>query len=58
MAPRVELFTFRYRDPRTGKWNRARYVATREENAAARWRALHVAFQSITPPLLPLWFYS
>jgi len=39
MAPRVELFTFRYRDPRTGKWNRARYVATREENAAryAEW---------------------
>jgi hypothetical protein len=24
---RLELFAFRYRDPRTGKWIRARYVA-------------------------------
>jgi len=31
MAPRYELYAFRYRDPRTGKWGRARYVATREE---------------------------
>ena len=31
--PRTELF-FRYRNPRTGKWMRARYVATREEIAA------------------------
>ena len=34
MAPRLELFPSHYRDPRTGKWNRARYVATREEIAA------------------------
>ena len=27
MAPRLELFAFRYRDPRTGKWVRARYRA-------------------------------
>jgi hypothetical protein len=33
MAPRIELFAFRYRDPRTGKWIRARYVATRDEIA-------------------------
>jgi len=31
MAPRIELFAFRYRDGLTGKWIRARYVATREE---------------------------
>jgi len=31
--PRIELFPFRYRDPRTGRWTRARYVATREEIA-------------------------
>ena len=39
MAPRIELFPFRYRDPRTGKWIRARYVATREDIAAryAEW---------------------
>jgi len=26
---RLELFPFRYRDPLTGKWVRARYVAER-----------------------------
>ena len=31
MSPRVELFAFCYRDPISGKWIRARYVATREE---------------------------
>ena len=31
--PRLELFPFRYRNPVTGKWVRARYVATREEIA-------------------------
>ena len=31
MAPRLELFPFRYRDPRTGKWVRARYRAERHE---------------------------
>jgi hypothetical protein len=37
--PRVELFPFRYRHPRTGKWIRARYVAERSEIAAryAEW---------------------
>jgi hypothetical protein len=34
MPPRLELFAFRYRDARTGKWSRARYVATRDEIAA------------------------
>jgi hypothetical protein len=33
MAPRLELFAFRYRQHLTGKWIRARYVATREEIA-------------------------
>ena len=39
MAPRLELFSFRYRDRLTGKWIRARYVATREDIAAryAEW---------------------
>jgi len=31
MAPRVELFAFRYRDPHTGKWVRARYRAELHE---------------------------
>jgi hypothetical protein len=31
MAPRFELFAFRYRDSRTGKWVRARYRAARYE---------------------------
>jgi hypothetical protein len=37
--PRLELFPFRYRDPRTGKWIRARYRAQRYEIAAryAEW---------------------
>ena len=30
---RVELFAFRYRDPTTGKWIRARYRAERREIA-------------------------
>ena len=40
--PRIELFAFRYRDPRTRKWIRARYVATREEIAAryAEWEII------------------
>jgi hypothetical protein len=29
MAPRLELFPFRYRDELTGKWVRARYLAER-----------------------------
>ena len=37
--PRLELFPFRFRDPVSGKWVRARYVAQREEIAAryAEW---------------------
>jgi len=31
--PRLELFPFRYRDPRTGKWVRARHRAERHEIA-------------------------
>lgn len=34
MAPRLELFAFRYRDARTGKWTTARYRAERHEIAA------------------------
>ena len=42
MAPRFELFAFRYRDPISGKWIRARYVATREEieQRYAEWEIL------------------
>jgi hypothetical protein len=32
--PPIELFPFRFLDPVSGKWRRARYVATREEIAA------------------------
>jgi hypothetical protein len=40
VAP-IELFAFRFRDPRTGKWVRARYRATRAE-LAARYREWEV----------------
>ena len=45
MPPRLELFAFRYRDPRTGKWIRARYRAERQEIAAR-----HAEFEIIGPP--------
>ena len=32
--PPLELFPFRFRDPVSGKWRRARYVPSREEIAA------------------------
>ena len=37
--PRLELYPLRFRDPLTGKWVRARYVAERHEIAAryAEW---------------------
>jgi hypothetical protein len=41
MPTTIELFPFRYRDPRTGKWVRARYMATREE-IAARYAELEI----------------
>jgi len=42
MAPRLELFAFRYCDPRTGKWVRARYRADRDQIAAryAEWKII------------------
>ena len=43
MAPRLELFAFRYRDPRTGKWVRARYVAELH-------KARHTEYELIGPP--------
>jgi hypothetical protein len=45
MAPRIELFAFRYRDPVSRKWVRARYVATREEigQRYAEWEILRPA---------------
>jgi hypothetical protein len=43
--PRLELFPFRCRDPRTGKWIRARYVAERHEIAAR-----YAEFEIIGPP--------
>ncbi len=45
MAPRLELFPFRFGDPVTGKWVRARYVATRQEIAAR-----YVEWEIIGPP--------
>lgn len=33
-VPRLELYPFRYRDPRTGKWVKARYKAEWHEIAA------------------------
>ncbi|MET0659436.1 MAG: hypothetical protein ABW110_14915 [Steroidobacteraceae bacterium] len=44
MAPRLELFPLRYRDPRTQKWVRARYVAERKEISAR-----YVEWQIIGP---------
>ena len=40
--PRLELYPFRYRDPVTGKWVRARYKAERHEIAAryAEWEII------------------
>ena len=45
MAARLELFPFSYRDPRTGKWIRARYVAELHEI-----RQRHAEFEIIGPP--------
>lgn len=40
--PTIELFPFRYRDPLTGRWVRARYVAETREIAAryAEWEII------------------
>ena len=43
--PRLELFPFRYRDPLTGKWAKARNVAERHEIAAR-----HGEWEIIGPP--------
>ncbi len=43
--PRLELFPFRFRDPRTGKWVRARYVAERHVIAQR-----YAEFEIIGPP--------
>jgi len=42
MAPCLELFAFRYRDPRTGKWVRGRYLAKWDEIASryAEWEII------------------
>ena len=45
MAPRLELFPFRYRDPATGKWVRARYRAEPDEIARR-----HARFEITGPP--------
>jgi hypothetical protein len=39
MTNTIEVFPFRYRDARTGKWVKARYMATPDEIAAryAEW---------------------
>lgn len=43
--PRLELFPFRNRDPITGKWTRARYVAERHAIAAR-----YVEWEIVGPP--------
>ena len=43
--PRLELFPFRYRDPLTGKWVKARYKAERHEIAER-----HAEFEITGPP--------
>ena len=45
MAPRFELFAFRYLDPRTGKWIRACYRAELQEIAAR-----YAEFEITGPP--------
>jgi hypothetical protein len=45
MAPRLVLFPFRFRDPVTGKWVRARYVAELHQI-----KARHTEFEIIGPP--------
>jgi len=64
MAPPLELYPFRFRDPRTGKWVRAGYVATLVEIAARyhEWEIIGPAelrgdapvqmFQPATRPLI------
>ena len=43
--PRIELYAFRYRNPRTGKWTTARYSAEPREIAAR-----YVDFELLGPP--------
>ena len=43
--PRLELFPFRYRHELTGKWVRARYVASKDEVAAR-----HAEWEIAGPP--------
>jgi hypothetical protein len=43
--PRLYLYPFRYRDPLTGKWVKARYVAERHEI-----NARHAEWETIGPP--------
>jgi hypothetical protein len=43
--PRLELFPFRFRDPVSGKWVRARYVAQRDEIAGR-----YAAWEITGPP--------
>ena len=42
MAPRLELYPSKFRDPRTGKWVRARYVAELHEikQRYAQWEVI------------------
>ena len=47
MPPRLELFPFRYRDPRTGKWVRARYVAELHEI-----KQRYAEYEIIGPPAI------
>jgi hypothetical protein len=43
----LELYPFQFRDPLTGKWVRARYVATRQKIAAR-----HTEWEITGPPEL------
>jgi hypothetical protein len=48
--PRLELYHFRYRNPLTGKWVRARYVAARHVIAER-----FAEFEIIGPPEIREW---
>jgi hypothetical protein len=49
--PRLDLYAFRYRDPLSGKWMKARYRAERHVIAAryAEWETIGPAEIRLTP---------
>jgi hypothetical protein len=54
MPPRLELFPFRYRDPVSRKWVKARYAAERQEiGSTGRGRPSfdHASEQNLVPAI-------